>query len=128
MDLLLTLVLPVMVAAGASLITYSIMQARAEALCGRYAGVITGLRATVAAQEKLAEERAKAAAEAARRRAYDEFLADLRVEDRRVTRGRATVCQERVSFRTIPLTAWADREADIPQAESQTRLRMLTCP
>jgi flavin-dependent dehydrogenase len=104
------------------------MQARADAISGRYAGVVTGLKAALAAQEKIAEERARSAAEAARRRAYDEFMAEIRVEDRRITRGRSIVSQERVCFRAIPLTAWVDRQPESIQLDQPAKIRMLTSP
>lgn len=126
MDPVLYLALPLLVAAGASAITAAIMQARAEALAGRYAGVITGLKAALSAHEKIAEERVRAASEAARRRAYDEFMADIRVEDRRVIRGRSEVLQERVCFRMIPLTGWVEKDAAAAQLEPAPHVRMLT--
>lgn len=138
MDPVLYFALPLLIAAGASGITAVIMQARAEALAGRYAGVITGLKAALSAHERIADERVRAASEAARRRAYDEFMAEIRVEDRRVTRGRSVVLQERVCFKMIPLTGWMEKDGagnggagkeDGPaQVEPPARFRMLTSP
>jgi hypothetical protein len=58
------------------------------------------------------EERVRASQEEARRRALNEFLADVRVDERRfLIESRGTMLlQERVSFRNIPLTPWVDRE------------------
>ena len=58
------------------------------------------------------EERVPASEEEARRRALNEFLADVRVDERRfLIESRGTMLlQERVSFRNIPLTPWVDRE------------------
>ncbi|HWR54366.1 MAG TPA: hypothetical protein VN428_24880 [Bryobacteraceae bacterium] len=133
MDPVLFIALPLLIATGASAITAMIMQARAEALAGRYAGVITGLKAALAAHEKISEERVRAASEVARRRAYDEFMSEIRVEDRHVTRGRSVVLQERVCFRMIPLTGWVEKEAfgkdeGPAQIEQRSRFRMLTSP
>jgi hypothetical protein len=64
------------------------------------------------------EERLKAADESARRQALDEFLRDIRVEERHYVRNRkvlfmnqqSLVLQERMFFRNIPLSNWVEHE------------------
>jgi hypothetical protein len=64
------------------------------------------------------EEQLRVAVEAARRDALDEFLRDIRVEERsyfRETKSmfsarRHMVLQERLCFRDIPLSNWVERE------------------
>ncbi len=72
----------------------------------------------LACQQKTMEERVRAAESEARRKALDEFLADVHVEERRYFReiesvGESRKClvlQERVCFRNIPLSPWTEHE------------------
>jgi hypothetical protein len=124
--------MPVMIGAGSALVTAAIMQARAECLVSRQKEKIAELRAALGAERTVLEERIRRAEETARRAALDEVMADIRVEDRRFTHGRSLFIQERVCFRSIPLTSWVERE--IPAAaEPQRPVRVLqaagvTCP
>ncbi len=108
---LLFLAMPILIAAGSALVTAMVMQARAEAFAAGYREKLAELRALLATQHHVTEERVRAAEEAARRRALDELLADIHVEGREVTQGSTLVCQERVCFRSIPLTAWSETGA-----------------
>ena len=64
------------------------------------------------------EERLKAVEESAKRQALDEFLQDIRVEERHYVRNRkllfmnqkSLVLQERIFFRNIPLSNWVEHE------------------
>ncbi|MBM3774040.1 MAG: hypothetical protein FJW37_02665 [Acidobacteria bacterium] len=76
------------------------------------------MRARCAAALAEARGELKSAAESARRHALDEFLADMRVEERHYVREqkllflhrRSLVMQERVFFRNIPLSNWIEHE------------------
>lgn len=69
------------------------------------------------------EEAARALEESARRKALDEFLADMRVEERRYVREnrvlfahrKSLVLQERMYFRNIPLSNWVEHEVPIDE-------------
>jgi hypothetical protein len=63
------------------------------------------------------EERVRSCEESARRRALDEFMGDIRVEERQflqegksLSGRKSLVVQERVCFRNIPLTGWIEHE------------------
>jgi hypothetical protein len=110
--------LPVFVAAGSALLAFYIMQARMEVAVAKEREVAAELKAMIASREQIMEEKVKAAEEAARRRAFDAFLADFRVEERHYMREtkslfanrRSMVLQERLYFRNIPLSNWVEHE------------------
>jgi hypothetical protein len=104
--------MPFVVAAGAALLTAILMNARTDAALACQRASLAEVRALLATQHRAMEERVRAAEEEARRRALNEFLADVRVDERRfLLEERGTLLlQERVSFRNIPLTPWVDRE------------------
>ncbi len=107
--------MPVLIAGGAALVTAVLMQARTEVAVSRHRETIAEARALLATQHRAMAERLRAAEEAARRQALDEFMADIRVEERQFvreneSRRKSLVVQERVCFRNIPLTGWVERE------------------
>ena len=104
--------MPFVVAAGAALLTAILMNARTDAALAGQRAALAEVRALLATQHRAMEERVRAAEEEAKRRALNEFLADVRVDERRfLIESRGTMLlQERVSFRNIPLTPWVDRE------------------
>ena len=104
--------MPFVVAAGAALLTAILMNARTDAALACQRAALAEVRALLATQHRAMEERVRATEEEARRRALNEFLADVRVDERRfLIESRGTMLlQERVSFRNIPLTPWVDRE------------------
>ncbi len=123
--------MPVLIAAGAAAVTAVLMQAYAECLVSRQREKIAELRAVAAAQVRIEEERVRSAEEAARRKALDEIMADIRVEERQLARGRSLLVQERVFFRTIPLTGWIEHEIPAPaepRAARALEAPRLTCP
>ena len=69
------------------------------------------------------EEAAKGIEENARRKALDEFLADLRVEERRYVREhrvlfahrKSLVLQERIFFRNVPISNWVEHEVPLQE-------------
>ncbi len=107
--------MPFVVAAGAALLTAILMNARTEAALAGQRAALAEVRALLATQHRAMEERVRAAEEESKRRALNEFLADVRVDERRfLIESRGTMLlQERVSFRNIPLTPWVDRELPV---------------
>jgi hypothetical protein len=116
------IVLPFVAALGAGLLSFIVMQARMHVAC----------------QQSSVEERVRAAESEARRKALDEFLADVHVEERRYFREiesvgeirRCLVLQERVCFRNIPLSPWTEHELAVnkelaPVREVPTGRRLL---
>ena len=71
-----------------------------------------------------------AAEEGAKRAAFDNFLGDLRVEQRHYTREnrmllqnrKSLVIQERMYFRNIPLSDWIEHEIVVDDGADVTRL------
>jgi hypothetical protein len=118
MTAMLWILLPMFVAAGSALLSFYIMQAKLEVAVARERETIAEVQASLKSQEKILEERVRAAEEETKRRAFDEFLADFRVEERHYMREnkstfssrKALVLQERLYFRSIPLSNWVEHE------------------
>ena len=113
--------LPFVIAAGSGLLAAIIMQARMEVALAQQREGLAEARTLLATAHRTMEDRVKAAEEAARRKALDEFMSDIRIEERHYVREskslflnqRSLVLQERVFFRNIPLTEWVEREYPI---------------
>jgi len=118
MTAMLWILLPLFVAAGSSLLSFYIMQARLEVAVAKERESLAEANATIRNQEKLMEEKVKAAEETTMRRSFDQFLADFRVEERHYMREnksmfvnrKALVLQERLFFRNLPLSNWVEHE------------------
>ena len=94
------------------MLTAILMHARMDAALARQREGLSEVRALLATQHRAMEERIRATEQEARRQALDDFLADVRVEERRFLQDgrRVVLMQERVSFRNIPLTPWVEHE------------------
>jgi hypothetical protein len=72
----------------------------------------------------------RAAEESAKRQAFDNFLSELKVEQRHYTREnrsvtrnrKSLVLQERMYFRNIPLSDWIEHENPLEDAADVNRL------
>ena len=82
MNEMLWIGLPILVAVGSGILSYFVMKARMEAALAQQRAELAVQSARLEGQSKVLEETLKATEEAARRKAFDEFLADLRVEER----------------------------------------------
>src|SRR5947208_1510582 len=110
-------------AIGTGLLVYFIMQSRMEVLLSRQREELAEARATLTAQKEALESSLRTAEEATRRQAMDDFLADIRVEERHYTREhkvlfmsrKMLVRQERIFFRNIPLSNWVEHEMPIEE-------------
>jgi hypothetical protein len=115
---LIWIAMPMLIAGAAALVTALMMQARAELIASRHRETLAEARALLATQHRAMEERIRATEETARRKALDEFMADIQVEEREYVREssslfskrKSLVVQQRVCFRSIPLTDWVERE------------------
>lgn len=125
MDALIWILLPGFAALGSGLLAFFIMQSRMEVALAREREAVAQARGALEA-EKLSLERAlQSAREQARHEALDEFLADVRVEQRHYVREnrllfqnrRSLVLQERIFFRNIPLSNWIEHEIMIQDGE-----------
>jgi cell division protein FtsB len=123
MATLLWVVLPVLIALGSSLMAVYIMQQRMEVQLARERQSLSEARATIEAQKSTLDELHRLRGEEVRRKALDEFLADLRTEERHFIREqkmlfasrKSLVMQERVYFRNIPLCNWVEHEVPLQE-------------
>lgn len=131
----LWIALPFVAALGAGALSFIVMHARMEAALARDREELVETRAHLVHQQKSVEERVRAAESEIRRKALDEFLADVQVEERQYFReiesaGESRKClvlQERVRFRNIPLSPWTEHELPVrkklaPEAEAPAGL------
>ncbi|MGI8741131.1 MAG: hypothetical protein ACR2NN_00895 [Bryobacteraceae bacterium] len=140
-DALIWVLLPVFVAVGSALLSYSIMQARTEAAISKERESLAEARASIATHKVTMEERIRATEEETRRKALDEFMQEFRVEERHYIREnksasmrrKTMVMQERLFFRNVPLSNWVEREMTIEESsgdpqipETQSSLTMRT--
>jgi hypothetical protein len=118
MNEVLWVALPFVVALGSGILVYIVGQAHNEAALARDRETLAEARSQLIHQQKAMEDRVRATKAEARQQALDDFLADVRVEERHylreigtpLDRRKCLVQQERVCFRTIPLSQWTERE------------------
>src|SRR5689334_18570817 len=130
MEALLWICLPVLVAAGSALLAFYIMQARLDVAVAKEREAVSEARILLESAKKTMEETIKATEETARRKALDEFLADIRSEERHYVREnkmlfmnrKSLVLQERIFFRNIPLSNWVEHEMVVEENTDPHRL------
>jgi hypothetical protein len=123
MTTVLWVILPIFIAVGSALIAVYIMQQRLEAQLARERQSLSEARASIEAQKSTLEELDRLRAEAVKRKSLDEFLADLRTEQRRFVREqkmlfatrKCLVVQERLYFRNLPLCNWVEHEVPVEE-------------
>ncbi len=121
MDAFLWILLPVLVAAGSATLSIFMMQARMDVAVARERETLIRARSQLEAHEKALQDKIRAAEESAYRRAFEQFLMDFRVEERRFireTKGhfltrKSIIMQERLFFRNIPLSNWVEHETTL---------------
>jgi len=126
MEAFLWLFLPVFVAGGSALLSYYVMQARMEVALAKERESLAEARAMISSHKVTLDERVKATEEACKRQALDDFMHDIRVEERSYVREskslnaskKTMVMQERIYFRNIPLSNWIEREMLIEDGET----------
>lgn len=130
MAALLWILLPVLVAAGSALLAFYIMQARMEVAIAKEREALSEARVLLESQKQTMEQTVKAVGEEAKRKALDEFLADVRIEERHYTREnkmlfmnkRSLILQERIFFRNIPLSSWVEHEMPVEEGADIDKL------
>jgi type II secretory pathway pseudopilin PulG len=118
MPFYLWLILSVLGAAAASAVVYAVLQSRFDVKLSRERQALAEVRGQIEAQRLTLEHSLKSMEESTRRKALEEFLADMRVEERRYVRQhkilflnrKSLVVQERIFFRNIPLSNWVEQE------------------
>ena len=134
MEVLLLVLLPGFVAIASGLLCWFVMQSRMDVKLAEQREGISAARAALEA-EKIAikdslDTALRAAEEAAKRQAFDTFLGELRVEQRHYLREnrmllqnrKSLVLQERMYFRTIPLSDWIEHEIVMDDAADVDRI------
>jgi hypothetical protein len=123
MDAMLWMTLPLLTAAGSALLAYFIMQAKMEVALAREREFLVEATTKISNHENEIVTKMKATEEEARRKSLDDFLADFRVEERHYMREskslflnkKSMVLQERLFFRTIPLSNWVEHELTVEE-------------
>lgn len=123
MNGLLWVALPGFCALVAGGLAYFIMESRMDVLLSKQQEDLAEARAALTAQKESLLESVRRAEESARGRAMDEFLAEIRREERQYKRdpktpaadGKCLVRQERLFFRNIPLTNWIEQETPVEE-------------
>jgi hypothetical protein len=118
MDAIIWLSLPLFVAAGSALLCYFIMQSKMDAMLAKEREALAEAHAKLRSAQVTMEDRIKAGQEEARRKAMEDFMQEFRVEERSYMREsksvfsskKSMVLQERLFFRTIPLSNWIEHE------------------
>ena len=130
MEALLWICLPVLVAGGSALLAFYIMQARLEVAVAKEREAVSEARILLESHKKSMEDSLKAIEEQTRRKALDEFLADVRTEERHYLREnkmlfmnrKSLVLQERIFFRNIPLSNWVEHEMVVEEGADVDKL------
>jgi len=122
--------LAVVCSAFSAAVVYLLMRSHAEVLLSRQREQLAEARAALAAQRESLEDSFRNVEDATRRKAMDEFIADIRVEERHyirehkilfVTR-KCLVRQERIFFRNLPLSTWVEQEMPIEEGADVDKL------
>lgn len=130
MTYVLWVALPIFVSLGSGALAYYVMKARMEAAIAGERTALAEARVRLEGQTKTLEETIRATEESAKRRAFDEFLADLHVEERHYLREqralflhkKSLVLQERIFFRNIPLSSWVEHEMPVEEGADVEKL------
>jgi hypothetical protein len=134
MEGLLWILLPGFVAVASGLLAWFVMQSRMEVALARERESLAQERGSIDAERAALEAQLgtaiRAAEEGAKRTALDNFLNELRVEQRHYTREnrlllqnrKSLVIQERMYFRNIPLSDWIEHEIMLEEGSDVSRL------
>jgi hypothetical protein len=123
MNFWIAVALFLVVGIGSSLLTHLVTRLRMERSSARQGQALAEAIAALENEKDKFEQAAKGIEENARRRALDEFLADMRVEERRYVRDhrvlfahrKSLVLQERIYFRNIPISNWVEHEVPVEE-------------
>ena len=126
--------LPGFVAVTSGLLAWFVTQSRMEVKLAEQRESLAVERGAIQAERDAMETSLRtalrAAEESAKRQAFDNFLNELKVEQRHYTREnrlltrnrKSLVLQERMYFRNIPLSDWIEHEIPLEEAADVNRL------
>jgi hypothetical protein len=108
---------------ASSVVTYLVTVLRAERQAAERMRTLAETVTALESERTKFEQVAKGIEENAKRKALDEFLADLRVEERRYVREhrilfahrKSLVLQERIFFRSVPISSWVEHEVPVEE-------------
>jgi hypothetical protein len=123
MNIWMSVTLIVMAIIGSSAFTYLVTRLRMERASAQQARALAEAVAALENEKSRYEQSARGIEENARRKALDEFLADLHVEERHYAREhrvlfahrKSLILQERIFFRNIPISNWVEHEVPIEE-------------
>jgi hypothetical protein len=134
MEALLWILLPGFTAVGTGVLAWFVMQSRMDVALAQQRERLAESRGALEAERNAVRESVAiavhAAEERAQRQALDNFLAELKVEQRHYTREnrlllhnrRSVVLQERMYFRNLPLSDWIEHEIPLDDGVDVERL------
>ena len=130
MDVIVWMFLPAFVAVGSAMLSYYIMQARMDLAISKEKETVTQVRTQLTSQQQLMEERMRTVEESTKRKSMDEFLGDIRVEERHYVKEskslfmnkKAMILQERLYFRNLPLSNWVEHEMVVEEGNDIGRM------
>jgi hypothetical protein len=134
MDALLWIMLPGFTAVSAGVLAWFIMQSRMEVALANQREQLAESRGALDAERKAVESTLDTALQAAEAKAklesLENFLGELRVEQRHYTREnrllthskKSLVLQERMFFRGIPLSDWIEHEVTLEDGADVARM------
>jgi len=111
-------------------LVYFVMQSHTELRLAKQREELAGAQATLVAKREALETSLKNAEDSIRSKAMDDFLADIRIEERHYTREhkvlfmrrKMLVRQERIFFRNIPLSNWVEHEMPLEEGVDSEKL------
>ena len=130
MDPLMLVAWSVICVAGSAGLVYFVMQSQMQVRLSRQREKLALERAEVLAEKKFLEASLQSLEQTTRSKAMDEFLADIRIEERHYVRTqkalfltkKSVVRQERIFFRNIPLSTWIEQEMPIEEGADPDKL------
>jgi hypothetical protein len=111
------------VAIASSVFTYLVTRLRMERAAEERVRALAEAIAALENEKAKFEQAARGIEENAKRKALDEFLADLHVEERHYVREhrvlfahrKSLVLEERIFFRNIPISNWVEHEVPVEE-------------
>src|SRR5262245_35651489 len=123
MNILVFIGIILVVAVASSVFTYLVTRMRMERAAGERVRALAEAVAALENEKAKFEQAARGIEENAKRKALDEFLADLHVEERHYVREhrvlfahrKSLVLQERIFFRNVPISNWVEHEVPVEE-------------
>jgi outer membrane murein-binding lipoprotein Lpp len=120
----------VLVGCAAVAVTYAVARTRFDKSSASARQKLADALAALEAERNSFKETAQAIEEKTRRAALEEFLGDIRIEERHHVREnrllfvhrKSLVVEERIFFRNIPLSNWVEHEVAIEEGDDLDKL------